>query len=59
MPLFEDGSRDGVTWRVTDHSLGLSGKGSSPEDALGNLKAKIRTLTCRASRSYSAIAAKM
>lgn len=52
------GSKD-VTWRVTDHSLGISGKGSSPEEALAGLKNKIRQLTCQASRSYGAIAGRI
>lgn len=44
-----------TTWRVTDSTLQLSGKGSTPEAALAQLKQKIREKTAAANQSYRMI----
>lgn len=44
-----------VTWRVTDSSLKMSGKGETPEAALANLKQKIRQQASLAGQAYRAI----
>jgi hypothetical protein len=44
-----------VTWRVTDSSLKMSGKGSTPELALASLKSKIRLQNSLAGAAYRRI----
>lgn len=44
-----------VTWRVTDSSIKMSGKGATVEEALANLKQKIREQRTISNASYRRI----
>jgi hypothetical protein len=44
-----------VTWRVTDSTLQLSGKGPTPEAATADLKKKIRLQATLAGAAYRRI----
>lgn len=51
--------RSTVTWRVTDSTLAMSGKGPTPELALAHLKTKIRRQNSLAGAAYRRIRGQM
>lgn len=48
-----------TTWRVTDSTLKMSGKGRTPEEALQDLKGKIRLERTLANAAYRRIRGQM